>query len=160
MVGSPLFGVSFAITALSYSNWLHTHWVDQTLALIPSLLGFSLGTYAILFSLLTNRMKRALRASVNKRGVTYLKEINATFLHFIFVQIASLFWAFLFSGTWLIDLATALGSTVPVVESVYLGAKVVGSFIGMLLLVYSIALVAGSALAVYRLAGIVDPKED
>lgn len=159
VLGSPLFWVSILTTAVGYSGWIQPKWVEQTFTLIPSLLGFSLGTYAILFSLITNRMKRALRATLNRQGVSYLDEINATFFHFIFVQALSLLWAFWFSGTLFTDLIVRLDPVPDWAREGFTWLSTIGSFIGMLLLVYSIVLVIGSALAVYRLARIVDPED-
>ena len=86
--GSPLFLVASIVCILGYGNWWSVDtWSAVTQSLIPNLLGFSLGTYAILFSLMTGRLKRALRAVKNDRQVSYLDEINATFLHFILVQV-------------------------------------------------------------------------
>lgn len=158
VVGSPLFLLSAGITLLSYDNWLRHLWVDQTFTLIPSLLGFSLGTYAILFGLITSRLKRALRAVKNARGTSYLDEINATFFHFILVQVLALMWAFLYAGTWMVDLVSLVREYDWVVKA-YHGIAIAGSLVGLLLLMYSVALVIAAALAVYRLARIVDPAD-
>lgn len=77
---------------LGYGNW----WSNDTRAgtsqsLIPNLLGFSLGTYAILFSLMTGRFKHAPRVVKNGQDVTLLNGINVTFFHVILVQVSALF---------------------------------------------------------------------
>lgn len=61
MLQSPFFGLALLITALSYSLWLEPKWIEKAESLIPSLLGFSLGTYAIIFSIVGGRIKGALR---------------------------------------------------------------------------------------------------
>src|SRR5690348_8914161 len=101
---SPLFLAALVIAAANYSRWLSPHWVETTETLIPSLLGFSLGTYAILFSLIGGRLKSALRNVPNSQKVSWLEGINAAFFHYIFVQVIALTWAFLFSGSALFDL--------------------------------------------------------
>lgn len=45
---SPLFLISLILTIVGYANWLDDQWSSVSQALIPNLLGFSLGTYAIL----------------------------------------------------------------------------------------------------------------
>ncbi|WP_308400474.1 hypothetical protein [Agrobacterium tumefaciens] len=87
---SPIFVFSLMVTALNYPNWIEPKWVTRSFEMIPSLLGFSLGSYTILFSVMTGRLKRALKAVRNGKGTNYLEEINATFFHFIFVQILCL----------------------------------------------------------------------
>jgi hypothetical protein len=152
---SPFFLLSAAITAISYSTWIDPKWTSISQALIPNLLGFSLGTYAILFSIMTGRLKRALREKTNPRGVPYLFEMNATFFHFIFVQVLALLWALLFNGTLLYDIASGLGD--PAALCAFSVVSLIGSAVGFCLLVYAFLLTIAAALVVYRLAGIYDP---
>lgn len=159
MFGSPIFLTSLAVTAVSYSNWTEANWVSKSFDMIPSLLGFSLGTYAILFSLMTGRLKRALKAIKNSQGVNYLEEINATFFHFIFVQILCLMWAFLFDGSVLYDTARFMVSYYSGSMTIFRVAALAGSFTGYLLLIYSFLLMLAAALAVYRIASITDPAD-
>lgn len=157
---SPLFWLAFGVTILNYSSWFRDDWIATTQALIPNLLGFSLGTYAILFSFITSKMKRALKTVKNPQGISYLDEINATFFHFIFVQVLALLWAFIFRGTLLFDLAKIAITSWPHAMDVFGALYVMGSFLGFFLLVYAFLLILGAALAVYRLARIVEPSSD
>lgn len=159
VLGSPLFFLSLVITAASYSQWWGEDWTDLSLSLLPSLLGFSLGTYAILFSLITARVKGAMRAVKDDREISALEQVNATFFHFIFVQVVSLLWAFSFKGTALFDLATYIAPLWPPALCIFQVARAVGAGIGFLLLIYSVSLMIGAALAIYRLALIADPSE-
>lgn len=162
VIGSPFFGIAIVTTSLSYSNWLkpEPEWIDKVESLIPSLLGFSLGTYAILFSIIGNRLKGALRQVKAPHGVSYLESINATFFHFVFVQVVALMWTFLFQGTWLVDLVKVLKPYYPPLEEAGIWLFRCGSFVGFFLLVYSVLLTVAAALAVYRLALIRDPLEE
>jgi hypothetical protein len=157
VVTSPLFLLSIVVAALDYDTVIHRGWVVRAEAMIPSLLGFSLGTYAILFSILSGPIRQALQRLEASPGVSYLQMINATFFHFIFVQILALLWAFLYGGTALTDLANAYGPSMPAIATVVGAVSFAGSYAGYFLLVYSFLLVFGSALAVYRLAGIKEP---
>jgi membrane-associated phospholipid phosphatase len=156
---SPIFLFSMLISLLDYSNWIDPKWASRSFDMIPSLLGFSLGSYTILFSLMTGRLKKALRAVKNQKGISYLDEVNATFFHFIFVQILCIIWAFLFEGSYVIDIYRAciepMGAPIFALTALIL----TGSFIGHFLLVYSFLLILAAALAVYRIASIVDPAD-
>lgn len=158
-LASPILCIAFIITALSYSKWLTPDWTARVETLIPSLLGFSLGTYAILFSIMSARLKGALRRAPAPNGVSYLEAINATFFHFIFVQVIALAWAFLFQGSWFLDLTSYFLGAHAWVERLQNWTKWTGSFIGYFFLIYSVLLSVASALAVYRLALIKDPNE-
>ena len=159
VLGSPLFLSSLFISAVSYRQWLKPEWTDAAYALLPSLLGFSLGTYALLFSLITSRVKSALRAVKNENAVSALEQVNAIFFHFIFVQVLGLLWAFGFDGSLLADLSAWMRPDMPFIWTIFLAFKAAGAFIGFLLMIYSVALVGGAALAIYRLALISDPAD-
>ena len=160
MFGSPLFLTSVAIAAVSYQRWLSPDWTGIAYNLLPSLLGFSLGTYAILFSMITARLKGALRAVKNDEAISLLEQVNATFFHFIFVQVVALGWAFAFDGNLAADLAVLARPELPWLWSAFVVSKWLGSFIGFILIVYSVTLVVGAALAIYRLALLSDPAEN
>lgn len=156
---SPFLHLGVLVSALSYNIWSDPKWSDTVTSIIPNLLGFSLGTYALLFSLMSNRMKQALKALTNKAGIPYLHEINATFFHFIFVQTFALIWAVLMRSTVLWDVAVKSKASNDVVSFIEFGNKIAG-FIGYTLLTYSLVLVIAASIAVYRLARIVDPSAD
>ncbi|WP_408589621.1 hypothetical protein [Novosphingobium sp.] len=157
VLSSPLFLMSVALSAIGYSEWMQDKWSLLTQSLLPNLLGFSLGTYSILFGLLTGRMRAALKTKKNASEISYLDEINATFFHFIFVQVIALLWAIIYNGSLLHDLAHAAPQCFPFALTLYGYAAKIGGFIGYGLLIYSISLAIASALVVYRLASIVDP---
>jgi len=154
---SPFLHVGILIAAASYSVWTTPRWSDIVTGIIPNLLGFSLGTYALLFSLMSTRMKQALKHLRNQAGKPYLDEINATFFHFIVIQALSLMWAILMKSSLVYDLAVAASAPDIVLDAVDLANHAAG-FIGYVLLNYSLALVIASSIAVYRLARIVDPS--
>ena len=160
VVASPFFGVSVMVAALSYSSWQGPDWPGKVEALIPSLLGFSLGTYAILFSIVSSRLKGALRQTFARPGVNNLEALNAAFFHFIFVQVVTLIWATLYQATWLVDLINCFKVNRPWLSTAHVWAGQVGAFVGFLLLIYSISLMVAAAIAVYRLAMIKDEEEE
>jgi hypothetical protein len=154
---SPFLHIGIFVSAVSYPIWMTGKWVDSVTSIIPSLLGFSLGTYALLFSLMSNRMKQALRHLRNRGGIPYLDEINATFFHFILVQTICLSWAILMRSSIVYDLAVHFSVSQCVMDVISAGNSVAG-FLGYTLLSYSVLLVIASSLAVYRLARLVDPS--
>jgi hypothetical protein len=83
--------------------------------------------------------------------------MNATFLHFIFMQTSALVWAFLYKQTLLTDLSAIIEPSWPSVKHVYIALQVTGSFVGALVFVYSLVLVVAASITVYRIARIVDP---
>ena len=161
--GSPYFLGAVGLATVDYARWISASWVDLTTNLIPSLLGFSLGTYAIIFSLITNRIKRAMKAIKNNDGVSYLDVVNSTFFHFILVQVLAFVWAILFEAKAIRVTVNYILERGPISQQVAEGARLSiyygSSFLGYVLLLYSFLLVMAAAMAVYRLANITDPAE-
>lgn len=127
--------------------------------LIPNQIGFSLGTYAILFSLMTGRLKHPLRFVQDDQDVTFLDEINVTFFHVILVKVSALILASL-SRPDALRSRPSYPATFPRIASISAILKTLSGGIGFFLLIYSITLIVGAALVVYRLALIVDPHAE
>jgi hypothetical protein len=148
------------VSHLGYGNWWSNDtWAGTSQSLIPNLLGFSLGTYAILFSLMTGRFKHALRVVKKGQDVTLIDGINVAFFHVILVQVSALVWAWPDQGPALFDLMQTIqphGRCIAFVFAILkaLGGGGGGGGIGFVLLIYSITLIVGSA------AGSVSPCID
>jgi len=153
---SPFLHLGVLVAVVSYPIWTTQKWIESVTSIIPSLLGFSLGTYALLFSLMSARMKQALRHLRNRAGTPYLDEINATFFHFILIQTICLSWAIVMRSSVMFDVASYFSASQCVMHAIDVGNKAAG-FVGYALLSYSVLLVIASSLAVYRLARLVDP---
>ncbi len=152
LFSSPLFHFSALISVASYSAWLQPTWVDLPLSLLPNLLGFSLGAYALIFSLADERLLAALNAPTTDGTPTVLRMVNATFLHFILIQTAAIVFALMNKSTLLIDLVEILGAT-PCWTSVLTRLLTcLAGAIGYFLTVYAVVSLIGAALAAYRLA--------
>lgn len=159
VIGSPLFLLSAMISLISYNMWLNREWTDLSMSVIPNLLGFSLGTYALLFSLISPRIRLALKSLRNKNNVRYLDEMNATFLHFIMMQVICFIWAFLYKQSLFVDISKYVAHIAPSKINIFPALSIAGSAIGVCLLLYSILLVIAASITVYRIAKIVDPDQ-
>ena len=154
---SPFFNLAFVIALANYQLW-QSDWVKLSQSLIPSMLGFSLGTYAILFSIISVKLKRALKEVKNERGIPYLHEMNATFFHFIFVQVLCVAVSFIHMGTGLHSLLTAIVGPSEDLDSLFWLSRMILGFLGSTLVFYSLFLAIAAAMIVYRLATIVEPE--
>lgn len=161
ILGSPLFLSALAMAMISFDITRQEVWRATAVQTIPNLLGFSLGTYALLFTLISKPIKSALRAVKNNRDVTYLDEMNATFLHFIFVQIIAFCWAYVGQssiGTIIYNGAMSMYPTSCRIDLMPV-FRVVGNIIGVTLFLYALLLVIAASLTVYRIARILDPDD-
>ncbi len=153
---SPFFILAFLLSLLNYQLW-QKEWIDLSQTLIPSMLGFSLGTYAILFSLISVKLKRALKEVRNVRGISYLHEMNATFFHFIFVQVLCVMISFMHSGTGLYAVLKLVFGPSEFLGDAFWWGRTFSGLLGTILVFYSLLLAVAAALIVYRLATIIEP---
>jgi hypothetical protein len=151
-LSSPLMHFSALVSLASYSFWLKEDWTDLPLSLLPNLLGFSLGAYALIFSLANERLLAALNAPTPDGSPTLLRMINATFLHFILVQTAAVIFALANKSTLLIDLTALLPLDDWQHSTVELLLHGLAAAFGYWLTVYAVTLLVGAAIAAYRLA--------
>ena len=154
---SPFFNLALILSFLNFQLW-QSDWVRLSQSLIPSMLGFSLGTYAILFSIISVKLKRALKEVKNERGIPYLHEMNATFFHFIFVQVLCVTVSFLHTGTSLHSVLTAVVGPSSDLNDVFWLGRMISGLVGSTLVFYSLFLAIAAAMIVYRLATIVEPE--
>lgn len=149
---SPLLHLAILIAAASYSEWSGSTWVELPLSLLPNLLGFSLGAYALIFSLADERLLAALNTPTADGSPTKLRMVNATFLHFILIQTFAIIFALTNKSSMLIDLIGVLPLARSCIEVTQDGLAAVAGLLGYFLTVYAVVLLIGAALAAYRLA--------
>lgn len=149
---SPLLHFSTLVSAASYAAWTKVDWPDLPLSLLPNLLGFSLGAYALIFSLADERLLAALNTPTPNGRSTNLRVINATFLHFILVQTAAIIFALMNKSSDFIDLASLIPANEHQIYTVQKILAYSAGFFGYFLTIYAVTLLVGAALAAYRLA--------
>ena len=152
VVRSPFLWLSIALTLLTFRLWLHGEWWAYPLSVMPSLLGFTLGGFAIFLGFGDERFK-ALIAGEEKdesgvsNGPSPYMTVCAAFLHFVLVQVAALLAALVaaatsFSGT---------GVLAPVTAALQ-PLRWFGDMVGYWVFVYGLCLAAAAAIAVFRVA--------
>ncbi|MDH4539775.1 hypothetical protein [Sulfitobacter faviae] len=94
LVKSPFFLVSLILTAVLIGIWLpiddsgERMWAALALSVLPSLISFSLGALAIMFSMTSGTFLRILHQDGDNNSL-FMKTV-ATFFHFMLVQIIAL----------------------------------------------------------------------
>lgn len=141
---------ALVITILMCAVWSHPGWWDISLGILPGLVGFTLGGYAMLLSFGGERFQNLLiKAKIG--DVSAFVEVSATFTHFILVQFAALFCALLAKGTYVDPpkfLRHFLEQVGTMVDCLRLGFW----FLGMFLLIYALATGVAATLRIFRLS--------
>lgn len=87
---SPYFWTSVLLTLILLPHWTHPGWWDTVLSVMPSVLGFSLGGFAMWMSVGDNEFKSIIAGSEDQSSTSPFMEVNATFAHFILLQLSSI----------------------------------------------------------------------
>jgi hypothetical protein len=134
---SPYFHLSIIISLICYPIWSTDHegwaWFNLCISVMPNLIGFTLGGYAMLLAFGNEKFRSLLAGSDDSGDASPFMKVNATFIHFILMQILSLLIA-------LIELAW----------SIKVG---VFAFIGFTIFLYALLTGIAAAFAILRLAG-------
>lgn len=83
--------LALVILPLTWGTWSKELWWETVIGVLPNLLGFTLGGFAIFIGFGDERFKQTLAAPEDDPGApsVYL-EFSATFVHFILVQVIAL----------------------------------------------------------------------
>lgn len=91
---SRYFGMAIIVAILGYLiSLLHSAWWDVFLSIIPNLLGFSIGAYALVIGLGNEKFLLIITGSSakDKASASPFLSVSATFVHFIIVQTIAIF---------------------------------------------------------------------
>ena len=135
LIHSPYLIAAIVIAILSSPLLKENHpttWYSLSLSVLPNLLGFTLGGYAILLAFGNERFLGLLAGDEEDKEISGFMAINATFVHFIIVQVISILLA-LIGTAW--EAKTGLFA-----------------FIGLLTFAYSIFTAIAAAMSVLRLS--------
>jgi hypothetical protein len=90
LLSSPYLHAAAVLTILLWSRWTSPEWPDDVIAIVPSVLGFSLGGYAMLLAFGDVKFLQLLAEPEEEGAVSYYVALNASFVHFIVVQMLAI----------------------------------------------------------------------
>jgi membrane protein implicated in regulation of membrane protease activity len=150
-VGSPYFLAAVFLTGATYGRWLHEGWWEDIKITMPSLVGFTLGAYALLISVGNEKFRALIMGPGEAKGAgatpkqSPFVEASAAFAHFLFIQSASLIWAIVMQCLYTLPAIIPLGSAGPVLRAIVW-------CVGYLLFLYALLLTVSAILTVFRLS--------
>ncbi|MBF3381673.1 hypothetical protein [Burkholderia pseudomallei] len=140
------FVLALIVCVLSYHFWWYEKWWEQVISVIPSVLGFTLGGFAIFLGFGSESFKKMLAEGENIDASPYIS-VSASFLNFTIFQIAALLMAFVANATHF-DTPKLLLPYKGVIRWLDIG----GSAIGYFVFLYSLMLALRAALRIFRLS--------
>ncbi|MGP7732851.1 hypothetical protein [Oceanimonas smirnovii] len=148
---SWFFWGAFLLTLLLYPKWSVPGWWDLIFTIMPGVLGFSLGGFAVWLSFGDQRFKNIIAGVEDgDDGVSPFMEVNAAFCHFIVLQLLSIFAAIIASAY---DITLSNDNIFIVFLGEYFHFFVkLGFFIGFFIFIYSLLTALSAVLALFRVA--------
>ncbi len=156
IIKSTYFWMSILIVMISSSSILDAGWSTLTLAILPSLTGFSMAAFAIIFVVFDkNALQKLL--PLDKDGRSPFVRIASTISHAVVVQISAMILAlcfklsrpnfFIFSSIWVEKYISLPRSTTQSIGTI---VWLMFSGIGLFLTCYGLLLVLAAALSIFR----------
>ncbi len=92
LVKSTYLWISIAITAMAFGAWSppSAEWFDTVISVLPNLLGFSIGGFAIFLSIGDEQYRQVICGQDEPDRPSPYMEVAATFMHFVTVQVLAL----------------------------------------------------------------------
>lgn len=148
---SPYWHAAILMTVLSFPMWrTGSAWWDLVIGVMPNLLGFTLGGFAIFIGFGNEKFRTILieetEKDVREGRVSIYEELCATFVHFIVVQILALAFALLQKAWSMEVIANATW------QGMLPTLNLVGGFAGYLLFLYAVCLTLAACMHVFRFA--------
>lgn len=149
---SPYVHLSILITIVTFHYWYNFAWWTQAMSILPNLLGFTLGGFAVFLGFGSDKFKELISGQTENSDVIspYLT-ISVTFLHFVLIQLVALLWAII-ASTLHFNPPTWLGCS----ANYFITISPLSDALGYFLFIYSLTAAIAAALAVFRMASIFD----
>lgn len=90
LVRSPYMWSALVFTVILYPAWSQPGWWTDVISVMPNMLGFSLGGYALWLSIGDDDFKKIIIRSNGTGKTSPYMQVNATFAHFIALQLTAL----------------------------------------------------------------------
>lgn len=143
LISSAYLKMAAIITALCFPLWSQPEWWADVLSISPSLLGLSLGAFAIMLAFATEDF-RELSAGEAGDGHSPWMEMNAAFVHFIVIQFIGVIVALIAKGRPFSSFGITFQSQV-VVTTIFWG-------FGFFIFAYGLTLVLAATFSVFDLS--------
>ena len=155
IVSSGYFWTSLGLMIPTYSLWSKADWWETVIGVMPNLLGFTLGGFALISAIGDDRFKAIIAQTPSGFGKSsVLQSMAGTFFFFIFVQASALISALCMKGLWKGEVPTIFERFADVLAFV---APFVW-FFSFLAFIYSLVLVIAAARWIYGIAMVHEMK--
>jgi hypothetical protein len=154
LLSSPYLRAALILTPFCWGSWSIPNWWDTVIGVLPNLLGFTLGGFAIFAAFGDERFIQSLAAPEDDpQQPSVYREFCATFVHFILVQLGALLLALVSKGMWFrLELPTDAGAVAGAWAAVLPIANLAWGAVCYFVFLYALTSVIAIALHVFRIS--------
>ena len=151
LVRSPYLHIAFVLNCICFASWIgNKEWWETVISILPNLLGFTLGGFAIFIGFGDEKFRKLLVEETEKEileGKPPLYEsLCATFVHFILIQILGLVFALVRKSLSVVVVDATQW------QMVLRTLNPVAGFFGHLLFLYAMCSALAACMHVFRIA--------
>lgn len=151
LLRSPYFWTALILTLALYPAWSQPGWWNDVITIMPSLLGFSLGGYALWLAIGDDEFRKLISgSSIDGKPSPYMK-VNATFAHFIILQITATIIAIL-AKTYYFKLSEDNPLFILTTYKAFHIICGTGYFLGYFIFIYALLSALAATLALFRVS--------
>jgi uncharacterized membrane protein len=154
LLRSPYLHLALLLLVVTAHTWIEPQWWEDVMSVLPNLLGFTLGGFAIFIGFGDEKF-RALLAMPEEDPAqpTVYVSLCATFVHFILIQVLALIYAVVAKSWWFcFPWPDLLKKVLP-----YL--NMVGGAVGYGLFLYALTSVLAATMHVFRIASMYEQHQ-
>lgn len=151
VLGSPYLHAAILISLMCSPFWWACGWWELPIAVLPNLIGFTLGGYAILLAFGDEEFKKVLSGSENSEDSLYLAA-SATFAHFIFIQIIALMLSIIAKSQIFSLLPSGLAEKIASILNLELLTHMLWGLV-FTFFAYALTLLVAATIAIFHLTG-------
>lgn len=154
LIRSYYFWVSIFLSMALYPHWTNPSCWDDILGITPSVLGFSLGVFAILLTVGSDGFRAMMSGADDDGRASPYMEINSSFVHFILLQVLALVLAiFCKAYSFSISKDSFLH---PYVGEWIVYAGLFGYWFSYFIFIYSLLAAVAATMALFRVSSLYD----
>lgn len=146
--------IALALSILGFGFWTEPGWWEVPLAVLPNLLGFSLGGAAILFGVIQPNVFRILRRKSGNSSASFMSQFTAAFTHFVLVQASALLAAIVLKSVAVYVTTKTVSGAVEFNGGIPTRIFQVFSGFSWFLFIYAVMLTFATAIEVFRISDI------
>ncbi|WP_113905673.1 hypothetical protein [Aliidiomarina celeris] len=147
---SGYFYVSIVITIFLFPHWLNGEWWEIVLSIMPNVLGFSLGGYAMFLAIGDEKFRKIISGPEDDGEPSPFMEVSSAFVHFIVLQILAIFMA-IFADAYNFPLSKDCVLVKEYYEYIR-GLSIAGAFLGYFVFIYALSSALSATFAILRVS--------